>query len=201
MGWRGQAAAQAQQRAPSTQYRQNQSCFLDELTGEVIVKFYKTEVVKVKPSGEVRLDSGGFHNPSTFASLNDALNLIGIRVIANGDVKQGNWSVSDGRTLARFSDGMVLAAKGVLTQNRGEVILQAFKHPHASAALSATAASTAAAAAAGLLPAAQLPQRYSYETHNNGQTNGQAVLAGSDYASKSQDLVRRLKAQGRYVPY
>jgi hypothetical protein len=34
--------------------------------------------------------------------------------VANGDPADGNWSVSDGRSLTRFQEGMVVAAKGDL---------------------------------------------------------------------------------------
>lgn len=43
--------------------------------------------------------------PLLLASLNDALNLIGIRIIEVGD----QWSVSEGKALIRFSDNVVRA--------------------------------------------------------------------------------------------
>lgn len=45
---------------------------------------------------------------ATLASLNDALNPIGIRVSApEGGVEGGQWSISDGKSLVRFQDGVV----------------------------------------------------------------------------------------------
>lgn len=44
--------------------------------------------------------------PALFKALNDALSVVGVRVTtSDGDV----WSVSEGRSLMRFSDGMVRA--------------------------------------------------------------------------------------------
>lgn len=40
----------------------------------------QTDLVRIDGSGNITLTSGGYHNSVTLASLNDALNLIGIRV-------------------------------------------------------------------------------------------------------------------------
>ncbi len=46
--------------------------------------------------------------PTTLASLNDALNVIGIRITApGGSVQAGDWSITDGRALMRYFDGVV----------------------------------------------------------------------------------------------
>ena len=42
--------------------------------------------------------------PALFKALNDSLSVIGVRVTTSGS---DNWSVSDGRTLARFQDRLV----------------------------------------------------------------------------------------------
>ena len=42
--------------------------------------------------------------PALFKALNDSLSVIGVRVTTSGS---DDWSVSDGRTLARFQDKMV----------------------------------------------------------------------------------------------
>jgi hypothetical protein len=50
------------------------------------------------------------------ASLNDALNTIGIRVTSpSGNVGAGDWSISDGKSLQRYQDGVVsVGAKRML---------------------------------------------------------------------------------------
>jgi hypothetical protein len=71
---------------------------------------------------------------------------------SSGDVRTGEWSISDGRTLTRFSDGVVLAAKGPQHASRARQLLDAWKDPHHAQRAAATAASNAAATAAGVLP-------------------------------------------------
>ncbi len=70
----------------------------------------------------------------------------------SGDVRNDDWSVSDGRTLTRFEDGVVLPAKGPAAAGRGRQLLQAFNNPHHAQQAAAVAASNAAATAAGILP-------------------------------------------------
>jgi hypothetical protein len=95
------------------------------------------------------------------------------------------WSVSDGRGLLRFQDGMTVPAKGHLTAGRAMVLLQAFASGGSKAAAAAAQeASKQAAIAAGILPAAAA---------------GGAGAAAAEGADAAQ--IRRLKAQGRYQPY
>lgn len=133
-------------------YRQHQKCFQTD-SGEVVFRFMQSDLVRVDPSGAITLSSGGYHNATTLASLNDALNLIGIRITCpSGDVSGGEWSISDGRSLTRFADGVVLPAKGQQHVGRGRQLLQAFNNPNHAQQLAAAAASNAAATAAGILP-------------------------------------------------
>lgn len=129
-----------------------------------------------KPAHELRVLNTA--QPEVFAALNSALAPLGIRITsASGD----QWSVSDGKSLARFQDGMVgrfsssvmkcphasascaltevgdlkqtLPGKGAASLTRGQLLLAHFKTPGViSAAAAATAASNAAAARAGLMP-------------------------------------------------
>lgn len=50
-------------------------------------------------------------------------------VASQGDVTQGDWTVSDGRSLMRFQDGLVVPNKGMFTANRGTILLEAFDQP------------------------------------------------------------------------
>lgn len=63
-----------------------------------------------------------------------------------------DWSISDGRSLTRFEDGVVLAAKGAQHAGRGRQLLTAFNSPHGAAQAAAMAASNAAATMAGIMP-------------------------------------------------
>lgn len=88
---------------------------------------------------------------ANIASMNDALNPIGIRITApGGDVTTGQWSISDGKSLVRYADGVVLPGKG--ETQRGQQVLEAFQNPNRAVVAAATAASNAMASNAGLLP-------------------------------------------------
>ncbi len=47
--------------APLHRRPQDQQCYVDEETGEVVVQFHETDIVRVNISGDVKLTSGGFH--------------------------------------------------------------------------------------------------------------------------------------------
>lgn len=147
-----QPLQQPQQMEDPTAYRRHQSCWQED-DGSVIFRFRQTNLVTIDPAGNITLNAHGYYNGVTLASLNDALNLIGIRVTCpGGDVRNDDWSVSDGRTLTRFEDGVVLPAKGPAAAGRGRQLLQAFNNPHHAQQAAAVAASNAAATAAGILP-------------------------------------------------
>ena len=81
--------------------------------------------------------------------MNDALNCIGIRITAPiGDPKNGEWSISDGKSLTRYVDGVVIPAKGASW--RGQQVLEEFNNPNRGAA--AGAASPAMAGNVGMMP-------------------------------------------------
>ena len=105
------------------------------------------------------------------ASMNDALNPIGIRItVPGGDVTTGEWSISDGKSLVRYFDGVVLPGKGAV--QRGQQVFEAFKNPNRAVVTAATAASNAMAANAGLLPGfvnpPPPPPRYGYGRGGRG---------------------------------
>lgn len=131
--------------------RKAQMCYIEEATGDVVVQYHNTIIVRISPEGDILLDSGGFHKRMTLASFNDVLAPVGIKVSAPeaGRLEDTQWLVSDGRSLFRFQDGMTLDSKGIHSATRGALVLQAFDNPSAAAA---TFASNAAAAQAGLLP-------------------------------------------------
>lgn len=123
-------------------------CFVRQDTGEVVVQLKATEIVVVAPNGEITLDDGGWFTQSTLNGMNEALNLVGLRVVASDEISSGDWKISDGHSLIRYYTGIKLPAKGVFTGRRGQIIYAAFQDPHAKAmALAACAASTAAAVA------------------------------------------------------
>eukprot|EP00854_Cymbomonas_tetramitiformis_P009455 gene9455-11199_t len=123
----------------------------DPDTQDVIKKLYNTDIVVVKQTGEVTLDSGGYRTTQTRMSMNDALNAIGMKLVHN-EADPSEWTVSDGKFfLKRYEDGMVIPA-GQAGRGRGLALLKASGDPSATAAVQATEASDAAALAAGIVP-------------------------------------------------
>ncbi|CAL8462680.1 g2213 [Coccomyxa elongata] len=202
--------------------RPKETCFTRVESGEVVVKLRGTEIVRVSAAGDVTLDAGGKRTPEVFKALQGALAPLGIRL---SDLGNGNWSLSDGRSLTRFHDGVVLPSKGIASAGRGKVLQAHYKTPGVtSAAAAATAASNAAAAAAGLIPPGPgaaigafggMPQGFPGPANGfsmdgaagfegdwqqgGGYANGGA--AGRPGSGKTPPSARRLKAQGRYTPY
>ena len=43
---------------------QDQQCYVDEETGEVVVQYHATDIVRVNVSGDVKITSGGYHTVS-----------------------------------------------------------------------------------------------------------------------------------------
>ena len=112
--------------------------------------------------------------------------------MALGEVEEGNWNVSDGRSLQRFEDGMVVPAKLPVMAARGRLLLRSYNVAPAAttAQAKASAASTAAAVKAGILPAAAA-----------GVGNGEQQGEEEQRENAEEARKRRLKAQGRYQPY
>lgn len=159
-----------------------------------MVRLRKQDILKVSRLGEVTLDSGGTKTQEMFRTLNNALSPLGVRIT---DAGNGQWSISDGHSLTRFQDGVVLPSKGAASAQRAKALLAHYKPGAASASAAATAASNAAAAAMGLLPGGDgggfgsPTNGFGYEgTPMNG------FHGGPDRAQQ-----RRMMAQGRYSPY
>jgi len=96
----------------------------------------------VRPSGEVVLDTCATRTKAMLGALNQALNKINLRVTAlptpaaaaGVAPREVVWNVSDGRSLQRFEDGMVVPAKGTATAARGRLLLRALERGGAAVA-------------------------------------------------------------------
>mmetsp|Transcript_32877 Transcript_32877/g.72606 ORF Transcript_32877/g.72606 Transcript_32877/m.72606 type:complete len:409 (+) Transcript_32877:42-1268(+) len=186
-------------------------CFVDEDSGNVVVQLEGTTIVSVTPTGEVTLSTSGWWTADTISGMNQALRVIGMKVIASGDPEDGNWRVSDGSKLIRFQDDMKIPSKGVYTSHRANAILQAFHNPK-TRQLAATANVASSAAALGMYkqPSAGGQQAAGYGGGMGADGMGKQSLGvsmtgrmgsgglGSGAAGGgSADVIRRLKAQGR----
>ncbi|WIA38371.1 hypothetical protein OEZ86_001701 [Tetradesmus obliquus] len=108
-------------------YRAFQHVYKDTSTGEVVLRFHKTSIVRIKTTGDVVLNTGGWFTYTTLAAMNDALYAIGIRVAYKGQPAAGSWSVTDDQARVRpFEDGMVIPASRAEHRNRGQMVLTAY---------------------------------------------------------------------------
>jgi hypothetical protein len=171
----------------------------------------------VRPSGEVVLDTCATRTKAMLGALNQALNKINLRVTAlptpaaaaGVAPREVVWNVSDGRSLQRFEDGMVVPAKGTATAARGRLLLRA--HGLQPVALTAAQeASTQAARAAGLMgegDAAMEEGDAAAAAAGGGGGGGEEVdpMEGDfeEYGAEDPEAahIRRQKAKGRYNPY
>ncbi|KXZ44877.1 hypothetical protein GPECTOR_61g830 [Gonium pectorale] len=120
--------------------------YLDDATGNVVVKQGDVEVVTVAPSGHITLKAGGWINQRTLDTMNKALGVLQISVTATGDVREGNWSVKYGSLMFRFREGLVLHPKNpAAAAQRAPIVLAAMTGPPAAAAGPAAYAPMAAA--------------------------------------------------------
>eukprot|EP00198_Chlamydomonas_reinhardtii_P006104 XP_001695440.1 predicted protein [Chlamydomonas reinhardtii] len=181
----GTSAAAAGVKRPAATY-------LDDATGNVVVKLKDTEIVTVAPGGEIVLSTDGWFTQTTLDHMNKALNVLQIKVTANGDVRDGNWQVSYGPHLLRYYDGIVLHPKNPATA--------AQRAPAVLAAMTGAAAGTAnvMARARAVLGLGGAGDGSGAGGLGNAQQQALAALAGlADTTMTDSDTVRRLKAQGR----
>ena len=89
----------------SAGWRQHVQRYMDEETGDQVVRLYATDVVRVTQQ-DIVLDSGGYSSDVTRQCINEALANFTFQV----HVIKGTWFVSDGRfRLIRFYDGVVIS--------------------------------------------------------------------------------------------
>ena len=102
------------------------SAIVDE-TGTVVVSTGDgKEIIRVTPQGDITIDTGNKRDKRTFQILNEALNPIDIRITKVTDrFDEDNWSISDGKTLRRFEDGIVIPGK--LHFSRAGTVFQVVK--------------------------------------------------------------------------
>ncbi|GIL42041.1 hypothetical protein Vafri_108 [Volvox africanus] len=92
------------------------------------MRFHKTDVVTVRPNGDVVLTSGGYRTRTTFLSVQEALQPLGLTVHSSLEGEgRGEWSVGgpDG-SRTPWQDGMVVPATGKADRGRGQRLLAAY---------------------------------------------------------------------------
>ena len=117
---------------------------------------HHADIVRVRPNGDVLLTCGGYYTYTTFLSLNDALQHIGLRVKFQGDVGEGNWIMNDAQGSYPYEDNMVLQARTGSDRSRGQQLWQAMNPDSSSSAPEAAGPSRGSQqAVAGAAPGRQ----------------------------------------------
>lgn len=110
------------------------------------LRFHKTDIIAVAPTGDVTVTSGGYRTRTTFQSLREGLAPLGIKLASQGYEGNGAWYVQlpDGTSLD-FQDGLVIRAAGPGDMRRGAALLSALAGPDGGAAAAVRVASGAGA--------------------------------------------------------
>ncbi len=113
------------------------------------LRFHKTDIISVAPTGDVTVTSGGYRTRTTFQSLREGLAPLGIKLVSQGYEGNGAWSVQlpDGTSLD-FQDGLVIKAAGPGDMRRATALLSALAGPDGGAAAAAAAGRAASGAGA-----------------------------------------------------
>lgn len=121
--------------------RKAQRVFVDKATNDVILRLHETDIVRVKPNGDVILSTGGWATHKTINGMNDALVLFDMYVdSADNNPPRGNWRVYDvdGTVITYINNKvnyiMTIPAKGDDADNRCRWLAEAFNVPYDPAA-------------------------------------------------------------------
>lgn len=174
--------------------RRSQRVTVDRPTGDVILRLHQTDIVRVRPNGDVILSTGGWATLKTLSSMNDALELFGMEVKAGrGGFSAGNWTVTD-------SDGSVhdytndkthyittIRSKGADDRQRAQWLAEAYEVPYHPPAAPAAAPSGPRIAAVSAPPPAASNNA---GTAARAATNGVGAGGGTAAAAAAAPAVR-----------
>jgi hypothetical protein len=145
----------ARDRGDSRTFRRTfQKVFVENNTNTVVLRLHETDIVRVKPNGDVMLNTGGWKTWKTMQSMNDVLELFDMAVSSsNGPVVAGNWIVEDGHGRRyRYADNMLVPAGAEEDRHRARILLEEYEVPVPAALVPRQVASTAR------LPSSMAPQ-------------------------------------------
>jgi hypothetical protein len=190
--------------------RKAQKVFVDRATGDVVLRLHATEIVRVRPNGDVVLSTGGWATHKTLSSMNDALELFAMWVEApSRNPPDGHWQVtdSDGTTVipyaASSNQPKTIPARSADDKQRGQWLAEAYEVPYTPPP-AAAGPRIAAAAPSGPRTVAQQPApAASASAASSAQANGiggswanVARQATPTYQATSGEGHRRIKGEG-----
>lgn len=185
--------------------RRAQQVFVDRATNDVILRLHETDIVRVRPNGDVILSTGGWATHKTLNGMNDALELFDMWVEArDNQPPRGNWQVYDiDGTIIPYTNNKVnyiitINATGEDAHNRCRWLAEAFNVPYAPRAPAGQARIVSAPprpvqqTPAAILPAA-VPQR----TANTGPAALRPAAAATPPAASAVPRPATLAAPPR----
>jgi hypothetical protein len=134
--------------------RKSQKVFVDRATNDVILRLHDTDIVRVRPNGEVTLNTGGWATHKTIRSMNDALELFDMYVeSSSNNPPRGDWVVydTDGQIFSYQNDKhtvhtTTVPARGDDAYMRAQWLAEAYEVPYTPTPRRAAPAAAAAAA-------------------------------------------------------
>jgi hypothetical protein len=131
--------------------RRSQKVFVDRATNDVILRLHETDIVRVRPNGEIILSTGGWATHKTIRSMNDALELFDMYVeSSSGNPPRGDWVVydTDGQIFPYNNDkhavhSFTVPARGDDAYMRAQWLAEAYEVPYTPSPRRAPAAAAA----------------------------------------------------------
>eukprot|EP00878_Enallax_costatus_P017958 GHUV01018884.1.p1 GENE.GHUV01018884.1~~GHUV01018884.1.p1 ORF type:complete len:251 (+),score=62.64 GHUV01018884.1:389-1141(+) len=119
--------------------RRAQTVRVDRATNDVILRLHETDIVRVRPNGDVILSTGGWATHKTMNGMNDALELFDMWVeCPDNNPPRGHWQVYDidGTTIPYINNKvnyiLTIKANGADAHNRCKWLAEAFSVPYTS---------------------------------------------------------------------
>ncbi|WIA18072.1 hypothetical protein OEZ85_009553 [Tetradesmus obliquus] len=132
--------------------RKSQKVWVDRGTNDVILRLHETDIVRVRPNGNVTPSTGGWATHKTLQSMNDALRLFGMFVGSTSKfVPQGDWVVydTDGQTFPypnnKVNISTTIPGRGCYAYMRSKWLADEYNVLYTTTYVPAAAAAAAAA--------------------------------------------------------
>ncbi len=140
-------------------YRAFQVLYVDQHTRDVVLRFHKTDIVRITPKGDVILYNGGFYTATTLYSINDALYPMDMELTSRGSANSKGWVINDSHGYSiPYTHNVVIPARKPEDKDRGQWVLEAYGNPDpapATAGRAPAVPTTSTAAPAAAAPRAQ----------------------------------------------
>lgn len=109
---------------PDYTYRRRLWIDTNPNNGEVTLRCVATDIVRIRPNGEIILTTGGYYTATTLNCMNDLLCAIDCEIVYSGRVTAGHWTVVDNHGNSfPYSDHVVVPATDPRDAQRGRIAM------------------------------------------------------------------------------